>query len=173
MISDIIKVVPKSNKPKLKSEGDHKRRQKDAQSEAGGALVVAKYKSFLKNVKDVDQIASLDGCQFILDKLTSSVRHYNESKAGKRVYFDGPLFFLMVKRDLSTMKSPENKSKAVEKPAPEKGEKLTNGYKPKVPPKMKPRHKASKELQPVNDDKKDVANAITPTKLEEVGPSTG
>ncbi|KAJ8432420.1 LOW QUALITY PROTEIN: hypothetical protein Cgig2_013834 [Carnegiea gigantea] len=53
-------------------------------------------KSFLKNVKDVNQITSLNWCQFILDKLICSVRHYKESKAGKGVYFDRPLFFLIV-----------------------------------------------------------------------------
>jgi len=48
MISDIIKVVPKSNKPTLKSEDDHRRGKKDAQSEAGGALVVAKQCSIFR-----------------------------------------------------------------------------------------------------------------------------
>ncbi|KAJ8420502.1 hypothetical protein Cgig2_024707 [Carnegiea gigantea] len=46
-------------------------------------------------VNDVTQIASLDWCQFVLDKLITSVRHYKESTAAKGVYFDGPLFFLM------------------------------------------------------------------------------
>jgi len=40
-------------------------------------------KSFLKNVKDVNPIASLNWCQFTLDKMISSVRHYKESKAAK------------------------------------------------------------------------------------------
>ncbi|KAJ8425870.1 hypothetical protein Cgig2_028215 [Carnegiea gigantea] len=53
-------------------------------------------KSILKYVKDIRHIVSLDWCQFILDKLITSVRHYKESKADKGVHFDGLLFFLMV-----------------------------------------------------------------------------
>ena len=41
-ISNIIKVVQKSNKHASKSKGDYRRGQKDAQSQAGGALVLAK-----------------------------------------------------------------------------------------------------------------------------------
>ncbi|KAJ8419722.1 hypothetical protein Cgig2_020783 [Carnegiea gigantea] len=40
-------------------------------------------KSMLKYVKDVSQIASLDWCQFILDKLITSVKHHKESTAVK------------------------------------------------------------------------------------------
>ncbi|KAJ8421106.1 hypothetical protein Cgig2_028804 [Carnegiea gigantea] len=57
-------------------------------------------KSFLKNVKDVNLIASLNWCQFILDKVISSVRHYKESKAAKGACFDSLLFFLMVSSHL-------------------------------------------------------------------------
>ncbi|KAJ8419817.1 hypothetical protein Cgig2_011749 [Carnegiea gigantea] len=39
--------------------------------------------SILKYVKDVNQIAFLDQCQFILDKLITSIRHYKESTATK------------------------------------------------------------------------------------------
>ncbi|KAJ8428621.1 hypothetical protein Cgig2_009147 [Carnegiea gigantea] len=39
------------------------------------------YNKSMKNVKDVSQIASLDQCQFILDKLITSARHYKENKA--------------------------------------------------------------------------------------------
>ncbi|KAJ8420267.1 hypothetical protein Cgig2_004592 [Carnegiea gigantea] len=53
-------------------------------------------KSILKYVKDVSQITSLGWCQFILEKLITSVRHYKESKATKGVHLYGPLFFLMV-----------------------------------------------------------------------------
>ncbi|KAJ8424498.1 hypothetical protein Cgig2_020043 [Carnegiea gigantea] len=52
-------------------------------------------KSMLKYVKDVTWITSLDWCQFVLDKLISSVRQYKETKATKGVHFDSPLFFLM------------------------------------------------------------------------------
>ncbi|KAJ8423828.1 hypothetical protein Cgig2_017391 [Carnegiea gigantea] len=51
--------------------------------------------SFLKYVKHVNQITSLDWCQFILDKLISSARHYKKSKAAKGVHFDGPIFLLI------------------------------------------------------------------------------
>ncbi|KAJ8431061.1 LOW QUALITY PROTEIN: hypothetical protein Cgig2_027116 [Carnegiea gigantea] len=37
----------------------------------------------------------LDRCQFILDKMISSVRQYKESKAAKGAHFDSLLFFLM------------------------------------------------------------------------------
>ncbi|KAJ8420954.1 hypothetical protein Cgig2_025808 [Carnegiea gigantea] len=47
-------------------------------------------------VKDVNQIASLDWCKFVAQKLITSVRHYRESKSAKGVYFDCLLFFLMV-----------------------------------------------------------------------------
>ena len=53
-------------------------------------------KSILKYLKDVSQIASLDWCQFIVDKLITSVRHYKESTTAKGVHFNSPLFFLMV-----------------------------------------------------------------------------
>ena len=41
-ISNIVKAISNSNKPTLKSEGDHKIGQKDAQSQGGAALAVAK-----------------------------------------------------------------------------------------------------------------------------------
>ncbi|KAJ8434369.1 hypothetical protein Cgig2_031615 [Carnegiea gigantea] len=53
-------------------------------------------KSILKYLKDVSQIPSLDWCQFVVDKLITSVRHYKESTAAKAGHFDGLLFFLMV-----------------------------------------------------------------------------
>ncbi|KAJ8430761.1 hypothetical protein Cgig2_009066 [Carnegiea gigantea] len=53
-------------------------------------------KSILKYVKDVNHIASLDWCNFVVQKLIISVRQYNESKSMKGVHFDGPLFFLMM-----------------------------------------------------------------------------
>ncbi|KAJ8434370.1 hypothetical protein Cgig2_031616 [Carnegiea gigantea] len=53
-------------------------------------------KSILKYVKDVNQIASLDWCKFVVQKLIRSVRHYKESKSAKGVHFNGLLFFLMV-----------------------------------------------------------------------------
>ncbi|KAJ8425612.1 hypothetical protein Cgig2_005291 [Carnegiea gigantea] len=40
-------------------------------------------KCILKYIKDVSQIASLDWCQFVLDKLIDSVRHCKESTAAK------------------------------------------------------------------------------------------
>ncbi|KAJ8421446.1 hypothetical protein Cgig2_013880 [Carnegiea gigantea] len=40
-------------------------------------------KFILKYVKDMSLIASLDWCQFILDKLITSVRHYKDSTAAK------------------------------------------------------------------------------------------
>ncbi|KAJ8420707.1 hypothetical protein Cgig2_000530 [Carnegiea gigantea] len=40
-------------------------------------------KSILKYLKDVNEIVSLDWCQFVLDKLITSVRHYKESIAAK------------------------------------------------------------------------------------------
>ncbi|KAJ8420609.1 hypothetical protein Cgig2_023943 [Carnegiea gigantea] len=52
-------------------------------------------KSILKHVKDVSQITFLDWCQFVVDKLITSVRHYKESTVANGVHFDGPLFFLM------------------------------------------------------------------------------
>ncbi|KAJ8437686.1 hypothetical protein Cgig2_028624 [Carnegiea gigantea] len=36
-------------------------------------------KSILKFVKEITQITSLDWCQFVLDKLITSVRHYKET----------------------------------------------------------------------------------------------
>ncbi|KAJ8430875.1 hypothetical protein Cgig2_011338 [Carnegiea gigantea] len=51
--------------------------------------------SVMKYVKDVNRIASLDWCQFVLDKLISSVGHYKETSAAKGVHFDDLLFFLM------------------------------------------------------------------------------
>ena len=50
--------------------------------------------SILKYLKDMTWIASLDWCQFLVDKLITSARHYKESTAAKGVHFDGPLFFL-------------------------------------------------------------------------------
>ncbi|KAJ8433431.1 hypothetical protein Cgig2_024767 [Carnegiea gigantea] len=41
-------------------------------------------KSVLEYVKDVNRIALLDWCQFVLDKLINSVRHYKEIEAVKR-----------------------------------------------------------------------------------------
>ncbi|KAJ8422131.1 hypothetical protein Cgig2_024218 [Carnegiea gigantea] len=52
-------------------------------------------KFIMKYVKDVNQIASPDWCQFIMDKLISSVRNYKESKAVKGVHSDSLLFFLI------------------------------------------------------------------------------
>ncbi|KAJ8420795.1 hypothetical protein Cgig2_016838 [Carnegiea gigantea] len=40
-------------------------------------------KSILKFIKDVSQIASLDWCEFVMDKLITSVRHYKESTDAK------------------------------------------------------------------------------------------
>ncbi|KAJ8431997.1 hypothetical protein Cgig2_005926 [Carnegiea gigantea] len=48
-----------------------------------------------KKTRDMSQIASLDWCQFVVDKLMTGVRHYKESTDTKGVHFDGPLFFLM------------------------------------------------------------------------------
>ncbi|KAJ8444790.1 hypothetical protein Cgig2_032115 [Carnegiea gigantea] len=53
-------------------------------------------KSVMKYVTAENQIAFVGRCQLILDKLISSFRHYKESKAAKRVHFDGLIFFLMV-----------------------------------------------------------------------------
>jgi len=53
-------------------------------------------KSLLIYIKNVNQIASLDWFQFVLDKLINSVRHYKETKDAKGMYFDGQFFFLMV-----------------------------------------------------------------------------
>jgi len=53
-------------------------------------------KSILKYVKDVSHIASLDSCQFVVDKPITSFKHCKESTAVKGVHFDGLLFFLMV-----------------------------------------------------------------------------
>ncbi|KAJ8419595.1 LOW QUALITY PROTEIN: hypothetical protein Cgig2_013231 [Carnegiea gigantea] len=54
-----------------------------------------RYCNHPQNIKDVDQIASLDWCKFIVQKLITSVRHYKESKSAKGVHFDDSLFFLM------------------------------------------------------------------------------
>ncbi|KAJ8449208.1 hypothetical protein Cgig2_021672 [Carnegiea gigantea] len=43
-------------------------------------------RSVMKYMKDVNQITSLVWCQFILEKLISSVRHYKESKELLRLY---------------------------------------------------------------------------------------
>ncbi|KAJ8426826.1 LOW QUALITY PROTEIN: hypothetical protein Cgig2_022607 [Carnegiea gigantea] len=40
-------------------------------------------KSISKYLKDVSQITSLDWCQFVVDKLITSIRHYKESTAAK------------------------------------------------------------------------------------------
>ncbi|KAJ8433424.1 hypothetical protein Cgig2_024760 [Carnegiea gigantea] len=53
--------------------------------------------SVLKYVKDVNRIALLDWCQFVLDKLISSVRHYKKTKDAKDMHFNdkhdgGPSF---------------------------------------------------------------------------------
>ena len=56
-------------------------------------------KSILKYMKDVNQIASLDWCQFILDKLIISVKYYKE-KGYRRggfqwstILLDGEFFY--------------------------------------------------------------------------------
>ncbi|KAJ8423748.1 hypothetical protein Cgig2_031338 [Carnegiea gigantea] len=59
-------------------------------------------KPILKYLKDVSQIPSLDWCQFVVDKLITSVRHYKESTAtiGKgNDDFYAPSFILTVPLD--------------------------------------------------------------------------
>ncbi|KAJ8429513.1 LOW QUALITY PROTEIN: hypothetical protein Cgig2_016245 [Carnegiea gigantea] len=60
-------------------------------------------KSILKYVKDVNQIAFLDWCKFVVQKLIIIMRHYKESKSTKGVHFDSLLLFLMVS---STIEQP-------------------------------------------------------------------
>ncbi|KAJ8424215.1 hypothetical protein Cgig2_033099 [Carnegiea gigantea] len=57
-------------------------------------------KSVLKYIKDMNQIASLDWCQFVLDKLINSVSQYKENKAAKEVHY--PLFFFTMSSTVPT-----------------------------------------------------------------------
>ncbi|KAJ8426630.1 hypothetical protein Cgig2_020566 [Carnegiea gigantea] len=88
--------------------------------------------------------------------------------------------------DLSIKKSPQNKSKAGNKPASKKSEaieqkketsransecKAIDDSKPKVTPKTKPEPKAKKEVLGEKDDEKSVGAIITLEKFNEVGAS--
>jgi len=60
-------------------------------------------RSFLTNMKDVNQISSLNWRQFIIDKLLKGVKHCKENTIAKGASFYGPLFFLMVSSPLESI----------------------------------------------------------------------
>ncbi|KAJ8425623.1 hypothetical protein Cgig2_018408 [Carnegiea gigantea] len=105
-------------------------------------------RTILKFVKDVTQIASLDWCQFVLDKLITSVRHYKESTA--------------VNRELSMKKPAENKSKEVK----QKKQSPRAYGEQQAPDSSKP--KLTKEMLSKKDHEKCVGAARTPEKSEKL-----
>ncbi|KAJ8423167.1 hypothetical protein Cgig2_023234 [Carnegiea gigantea] len=84
---DVEKNNPTFQEKQVNSENDRTLQEEEATIAETVKLVLEGGQAFIK-------IVSLDWCQFVLDKLIRSVKHYKETKAAKGVRFNGLLFFL-------------------------------------------------------------------------------